>query len=292
MTDDRFQTLVKRLGLPHQLADFNDSVYEPLLQWILARSPKILGIQGTQGSGKSTLAQLLQARLQEHGRSVAILSLDDLYLDKASRRQLAQQVHPLLRTRGVPGTHDVALGEAVLQWVKTGQGPMSLPRFDKSQDDRSPTTQWTRLAEPPEMLIFEGWCLGVPAQSPEQLHAPVNRLEAEEDADGHWRHHVNQCLETYQISLFQHLDALVVLQAPSFDQVFHWRRKQEEALRQQRQGAGLMSDDDLKRFIQHYERLTRHALASLPQRADVLIPLNARQEPGPPIWPNREEGTS
>ncbi|MCH8531861.1 MAG: hypothetical protein LAT65_13510 [Saccharospirillum sp.] len=288
MTDDSFQSMLNRLGLPTQLADFNDSVYEPLLQWVLKRSPGILGIQGTQGSGKSTLAQLLQARLQSKGLSVAILSLDDLYLDKQSRQQLAQQVHPLFSTRGVPGTHDTELGCAVLDWVKNGHGPISLPRFDKSQDDRSPTSQWPQLPEPPDMLIFEGWCLGVPAQAQAQLSSPINRLETEEDPDGLWRSYANQCLEAYQRRLFNHLDALIVLQAPSFDQVFHWRRKQEEALRQSRQGAGVMNDAELERFIQHYERLTRHALVELPQLADVVIPLNAHQEPGAPIWRSSE----
>lgn len=283
MTDDNFQLMLTRLGLPAKLANFNETVYEPLLQWVMSQSLKILGIQGTQGSGKSTLAQLLQSQLQSQGLTVAILSLDDLYLGKQARQQLAQQVHPLLSTRGVPGTHDLELGESALDWIRNGRGSMALPRFDKAQDDRSPTTEWLHLSEPPDVLIFEGWCLGVPAQTPEQLVQPVNQLEAEEDANGRWRTYVNHCLEAYQQRLFRHLDALIVLQAPSFDQVFHWRRKQEEALRQKRQGVGVMSDAELMRFIQHYERLTRHALVKLPHLADVVIPLNADQEPGIPV---------
>lgn len=283
MTDDNFQLMLTRLGLPAKLANFHETVYEPLLQWVMSQSLKILGIQGTQGSGKSTLAQLLQAQLQSQGLTVAILSLDDLYLGKQARQQLAQQVHPLLSTRGVPGTHDLELGESALDWIRNGRGSMALPRFDKAQDDRSPTTEWLHLSEPPDVLIFEGWCLGVPAQTPEQMVQPVNQLEAEEDANGRWRIYVNHCLEAYQQRLFRHLDALIVLQAPSFDQVFHWRRKQEEALRQKRQGVGVMSDAELMRFIQHYERLTRHALVKLPHLADVVIPLNADQEPGIPV---------
>jgi D-glycerate 3-kinase len=176
------------------------------------------------------------------------------------------------------------LGERILHWVKTGQGSLALPRFDKALDDRCPPEQWTPLSDPPDLLIFEGWCLGVPAQSEHALTQPVNRLEAEEDPDGRWRFYVNERLHTYEKRLFSALDALIVLQAPSFDQVFHWRRKQEEALRQSRQGAGVMSDAELQRFIQHYERLTRHALDVLPGRADVLIPLSAGQQPGKPQW--------
>lgn len=35
-----------------------------------------------------------------------------------------------------------------------------------------------------------------------------------------------------------------------------------------------MDDSSLCRFIQHYERLTRHASAQLPQRADAVLVLD------------------
>ncbi len=36
-----------------------------------------------------------------------LLSIDDYYLSKIERLRISQKVHPLLITRGVPGTHDI-----------------------------------------------------------------------------------------------------------------------------------------------------------------------------------------
>ena len=71
--------------------------------------PIIIGINGAQGTGKSTLAKLLTSLLQQQGLGVANLSIDDFYLSKAKRADLASRVHPLLTSRGVPGTHDTEL---------------------------------------------------------------------------------------------------------------------------------------------------------------------------------------
>ncbi|PTT43253.1 kinase, partial [Stenotrophomonas sp. HMWF022] len=79
--------------------------------------PLILGLCGAQGSGKSTIA----ARLAKQVERSAILSLDDLYLTRAERQKLARAVHPLFATRGVPGTHDVALGVETIAAVARGE---------------------------------------------------------------------------------------------------------------------------------------------------------------------------
>ncbi|MFG1498501.1 hypothetical protein ABMA57_17865 [Saccharospirillum sp. HFRX-1] len=282
-TTDAFNAFLARSSLPAELSDYHDRLYQPLADWLLQRRPTILGIQGTQGSGKSTLAEVLKWQLEQQGLTVAILSIDDLYLPQAGRQRLAAQRHPLLATRGVPGTHDLALGETILHWVRHGVGAKALPRFDKSRDDRHPQADWPVLAEPPDMLIFEGWCVAMTAQPEAALEAPINRLEREEDPKGDWRRYVNDQLAGPYQHLFASLDALIVLKAPGFEQVFDWRRRQEEALRG-RGGSGVMNDDQLRRFIQHYERLTRHGLATLGEQADVVVPLDDRQRPGLPLW--------
>jgi len=86
-----------------------------LANTITAGELKVLGISGTQGSGKSTLAALLQFLLQQNGLRVVCLSLDDFYLTRKERRQLADTVHPLLMTRGVPVTHDISLAISIIQ---------------------------------------------------------------------------------------------------------------------------------------------------------------------------------
>jgi D-glycerate 3-kinase len=219
------------------------------------------------------------ARLQHaEGLPTALLSLDDLYLDPEDR---PTAIHPLFATRGVPGTHDVALGIATIDRLRAARpGAITrIPRFDKAHDRRFPAEQWESFVGPARVILFEGWCVGAPPQPAEALGAPVNVLEAEEDAEGRWRGHVNACLAGPYRALFSRIDFLVFLRAPSFERVFTWRRRQEEKLRARvGQGAeGLMDDAALRRFIMHYERLTRFILAIFPARADLVVALDADQ---------------
>ena len=237
----------------------------------------MVGICGSQGSGKSTVCETLTTSLRQSGVNVANLSLDDLYLPLAERVKLSESVHPLLRTRGVPGTHDIALGMETLDALgRTEQ--VRVPRFDKATDDRRPPELWDTVAGPVQLILFEGWCVGTRPQSAAALVQPINELEANEDASGRWRQHVNDHLASDYQRLFARIDLLVLLAAPSFDVVLKWRIQQEHALREQAQRAGgntrgVMSDAAVARFIQHYERLTRHTLAEMPARADLVIRL-------------------
>lgn len=237
-------------------------------------TPFLLGISGVQGSGKSTLA----AHLTQHaGHFDAVtISLDDVYLTRRERETLARHVHPLFATRGVPGTHDLALLHATLDALATASptAPALLPRFDKGQDDRLPSHQWPRIETPPRLIVLEGWCLGVPPQADSALPAPINALERDEDPHGHWRGHVNAQLSGPYAALWQRLDHLLLLHAPSFDIVTRWRDEQEHALRH-RAAPQAMDTDTLQRFIAHYERLSRHALACLPALADTVVTLDA-----------------
>lgn len=246
--------------------------------WLGPR-PLILGICGSQGSGKSTLARGLIDRL---GVRAATLSLDDLYLGKAARAHLARTVHPLLATRGVPLTHDVALGSAVLDAVKAGR-PVRLPRFDKASDEPLPEAQWEPIDAPLDLLILEGWCVGAVAQAGADLAAPVNDLERNEDPDGIWRRAVNAALGGPYQALFARIDRLVLLAAPGFDVVRGWRTQQEADLRavlaaQGRDATLAMTDAQIARFIQHYERITRAILQEMPGRADLTLRLDPDRE--------------
>jgi len=192
-------------------------------------------------------------------------------------------VHPLLRTRGVPGTHDVALGiELIGALTRSGaRAPVRLPRFDKLADEPWPAERWPLFDAPADLVLFEGWCVGARAQAPQALQAPVNELEAGCDPDGRWRHYVNAQLAGPYAALFGLLDHLLLLQAPGFEVVYGWRREQEIGLAFRRQApppaTASMSDAQLRRFIQHYERLTRHLLAEMPARADVVLELDAQR---------------
>lgn len=248
----------------------------------LARHEGLLvaGLCGAQGSGKSTLAQALLARFSGQRVPTALLSLDDLYCTRAEREALAQTVHPLFRTRGVPGTHDVALGMALVASLERGEAA-PLPRFDKALDDRSPEARWTPAPAGARLLLFEGWCLGAAPQPEAALAASVNALEQDEDPGGRWRRHSRAALAGPYQALFGRLDLLVMLAAPGFGIVRQWRAEQEAVLRAQAPAgsAGVMDDVAIDRFIQHYERLTRHMLAEMPARADLVIRLGADRTP-------------
>jgi D-glycerate 3-kinase len=255
---------------------------EPWLRQTLlaARSstPLLIGVCGAQGSGKSTLCAALQTRLAADGLASVSLSLDDFYLPRVERERLAVEVHPLLRSRGVPGTHDVDLCMQVIEALSRS-GEVAIPRFDKSVDDRLPRQQWDVVQTPLRVILLEGWCVGAVAQSEKYLAEPVNALEAHEDADGRWRRYVNaQLAGPYQL-LFAALDRLVLLAAPGFEVVQGWRLQQEQALRHRvgDAAAGLMDAAQIARFIQHYERLTRHILAEMPPRADLVLPLTPQR---------------
>ena len=275
---------LKRYRLPRNYAETAQRWFVPLAEALAtchkrAGRPLTVGINGSQGSGKSTLAALLCLLLeQQHGLAAVDISIDDFYLSHAQRHKLAHTVHPLLATRGVPGTHDVGLMVETLERLTRSTGSLAIPRFDKASDDPFPSTDWPRISAPLDLVIVEGWCLGTPPQAEEDLAAPVNRLEAEEDTDGRWRRYVNRRIaERYQ-PLYKTFDAWIMLEAPSFDCVYHWRLEQERKLADRLGDGGrnsrVMDEHGVRRFIEHFQRLTEYSLAALPQQAHFLYRLD------------------
>lgn len=238
-------------------------------------APMLVGIAGPQGSGKSTLA----ARIARTFPGAAILSLDDLYLPRADRRRLAEEVHPLLATRGVPGTHDVALGLATIAALRRGE-PVALPRFDKASDERVAEADWPRAAPECPLIVLEGWCLGAPPMPASRLVDPVNALEAAEDRDGVWRRWVDARLAQDYPALWEQIDALLWLAPPSFETVLGWRREQEAALRRAAPaGVAVMDNAAVERFVAHYERITRWMIETMPAVADRTVRMDAARLP-------------
>jgi D-glycerate 3-kinase len=236
-----------------------------------SRRPYILGLSGLQGSGKSTLARVMKVQAEARGWHTEILSLDDFYYSRSDREALAQQIHPLLRTRGVPGTHEIELLMSVLAALPKASEklPVPHPRFDKGRDTRMPPSRWPLATRQPRLIIVEGWALGIRPQTQAALASPINELERKEDPEGIWRNWVNKQLRGYQ-PLWRKFDALIVLLAPSWDIVQRWRSEQEEDLLA-RHAPLAMDPDAMVRFLAHYERLSRHALATLPALADTCV---------------------
>lgn len=250
------------------------SHFEPVLN--ASKRPLILGLAGAQGSGKSTVANRLQNQLDARGMRTAILSIDDIYLNPSERARLAKKVHPLFVTRGVPGTHEVDLGLRTLRALRRRR-TVSLPRFDKGADSKWPRRDWPRIARPVDAVIFEGWCVDAAPEKKAALAEPINDLEKREDAGGQWRRYVNKALAGKYQKLFNLIDYFIFLRAPSFDIVKDWRLQQEHELAASTPAGRqrhVMSDDEITRFIQHFERITRHMLDEAPRRADLTLHLD------------------
>jgi D-glycerate 3-kinase len=272
------------LQLPRSFADVVRTTYREIAGALLARKarvegPLVVGVCGSQGSGKSTLVAFLKLLLDWEMQSTAVLSLDDLYMTKRQRERLAREIHPLLTTRGVPGTHDVSLGLKTLKKLCNAgvRSRTALPAFEKARDDRKPRKDWQVFKGRPAFILLEGWCVDARPQTPAALIEPVNRLERDCDPDGIWRGYVNDQLAGPYRDLFAPIDVLLFLKAPSFDCVYKWRGLQEKKLRRSKRGRAVMNRKELENFIMHYERLTRWMLKEMPVRADILLPLDTEQ---------------
>lgn len=274
--------------LPPDFAEQVETVWRPLAtriaQGAAGRAPGfIVGVCGPQGSGKSTGVAVLARLLDDTGLSAATLSIDDVYLTREARQDLAARVHPLLATRGPPGTHDVDLAARTFEALG-GPGKVALPRFDKALDTRAPEAAWPLASAPVDVILFEGWCVGARPEPAEALKTPINALERERDPDGVWRAYVNAALAGPYRALFDRIGRLILLKPPGFEVVLGWRREQERKLRERlaREGRdpGLaMSDEAVEAFVAHYERITRHILDEMPARADEVVSLDAARRP-------------
>jgi D-glycerate 3-kinase len=267
----------------HPAAGYDEGFVARVLDRALAaragrRGPPVFGIAGLQGSGKSTLAAQLRALGARRGLDVAVLSIDDFYLTRRERLALGRRVHPLLATRGPPGTHDVGLAVATVDALRR-QRPgevVRLPRFDKIADRRLPPSRWTPVRRRPDLIVFEGWFLRVPPEPAAALRRPLNALERDEDPAGVWRRYCNAALAGYA-PLWDRLDALLLLRGPGFAQVPDWRWQQERMLQARHPGRRAMSRREVERFVLFFERVSRQMLRTLPARADWTVRLDARR---------------
>lgn len=263
----------------HATAGYAPEVVESMLEIALAqaREGRPFALAGLQGTGKSTLAARIADAAATRGVRAVVLSIDDFYLDRPERLALGRDVHPLLATRGPPGTHDVALACDVVDRL-LGGAPVRLPRFDKIDDVRLPESSWP-VVDGCGLVIFEGWFLRVPPQDAAALAEPVNALERDEDGAGTWRRYCNDALARDFPALWSRLPRLVFFRAPSFDVVPGWRWQQECTLQARHPDRRAMSRAEVERFVQLFERVSRHALDTLPSVADHVLRLDASRGP-------------
>tara|TARA_A100001011_G_C14278939_1_gene830607 strand:+ start:126 stop:995 length:870 start_codon:yes stop_codon:yes gene_type:complete len=248
-----FYVLAQRRGIP---VEHIPGYYEAVLNICQAAvscfdgSMLTLGIGGGQGTGKSTISFMVKNVLaQVFSISAEILSIDDYYLTRDERFDLAAKVHPLLAVRGVPGTHDMHWMRETISSLRSGES-CKVPVFSKGEDDR---LHYEQVKYPPEILILEGWCWGARHVPDEELQCPINELEAQRDSDLVWRRFVNQALASDIYQECFATDLQVFLNAPNMEAIFRWRFQQESQLIN---GGHIMSQAEIRNFIMHYQRIS------------------------------------
>ena len=255
-----------------------NNFYLPLSSWIYSlykkdNKIKMIGLSGGQGTGKSTITEILEFILKkEYGLETCVFSIDDFYKTKSERIKMSKVIHPLFLTRGVPGTHDINLLNKIIKKLKKKNfKPVLIPRFDKSVDDRHKKIKWIKIKKPPKIIIFEGWCVGAKYQRETTLIKPLNLIESKHDAELKWRKKVNYYLKKNYKKLFNSLDKLIYLKAPSFNYIFKWRLLQEKKLKLTSNNKNTMSKSNIREFIMFYERITKQMMKDFNIISDLTI---------------------
>ena len=257
----------------------------PLCFWINEKRKNkktlLVGLAGGQGTGKTTISTLLRLVLIKYFKlRVFKISIDDFYKTFRDREKMSNKIHPLFKTRGVPGTHDINLAKNFFQTLNAKKfKKIKLPKFDKSIDDRLKKKYYYDVKKKPEIVILEGWCVGAKHQSNNLIKKPINKLEKKEDSFLIWRKYVNEKLKKEYKKIFSMLDHFIYMKIPNFNAVFKWRLLQEKKLRKKSYfKKKIMSYNEIKRFIMFYERITLQMIKDLSKCASMVILLKKNHE--------------
>ena len=259
----------------------------PICFWVFKKakkkSPLIIGLAGGQGSGKTTISSILSLILKKYFKlKVFKISIDDFYKTKKQREILSKDKHSLLLTRGVPGTHDIKIMLDFFRKIKTKNfKSLKLPKFNKANDDRYKKKHWYKLKSRPDVVIFEGWCVGAKPQSLRLLKKPINALEKAYDKSLKWRRFVNLQLKTNYKKLYSQLDSLLYLKVKNFNLLKKWRIKQEEKLwlkAKSRKNLKIMNKKEVINFMQTYQRITEQMFKDAPKYSSIIMNLNKNHQ--------------
>ena len=248
----------------------------PIIDNIINSQDNKYLISGSQGVGKSTISNLLKLVIEKYyKKKVMLLSIDNYYLSKTQRFKLAKKIHPLLLTRGVPGTHNIKkLYQDINQFNKQ-KFPITIPYFDKINDD---IIKKRKIINNAQILLLEGWCCGSLPIKTKYLNQNVNQLESKYDKKNIWRKYYNSMLKSEYRKVFSMFNKKIYIQPPSFKYVLKWRSLQEKNNAKKSNSKNFMNKDKLKKFIQHYEKITKWMMKTMPHEVDILIKIDKNQK--------------
>ena len=259
----------------------------PISFWIASKAknkkPFIVGLGGGQGTGKTTITSIISIILKKYFKlNVFKISIDDFYKTRKERFLLSKKLHPLLMSRGVPGTHDINIMLDFFKKVKKSKfKSLKLPKFNKAIDDRCKKKLWYSIKKRPDVIIFEGWCVGARAEKNNTLKKAINSLEKIDDLKLVWRKFVNQQLKSKYKKLYNHLNTLLYLKVKNFSLLQRWRLKQEKKLwlkNKKLSNNKIMSKKEVIRFMQTYQRVTQNMIKGAPKYASIILNLNSNHQ--------------
>ena len=268
----------------------------PICFWISKKvnnkKPYFLGLAGGQGTGKTTIGSLIKIILTKYFRlNVFKISIDDFYKTRKERIELSKKIHPMLLTRGVPGTHDINIMLKFFRGIKKNKfRKMKLPSFNKAIDDRFPKKLWYQIDKKPDVIIFEGWCVGARPEKKNTLKESINFIEKENDQKHKWRYYVNDQLRTKYRKLYSQLNCLIYLKATNFNLLQKWRLKQEHKLwlkTKKKSNHKIMGKGDVISFMQTYQRITENMFRSMPKYASIILDLNSNHQIKTAVYKNK-----
>lgn len=244
------------------------------------KSTLIQGILGGQGTGKTTLSHILCLILKQLDYQTITISIDDFYKTYEERQKL-KKIDPRFIWRGPPGTHDIDLAINVLNQLKNPNNSNSIliPRFDKSlwngQGDRiEPET-----INHPDIVLFEGWFLGVRPIDNSQFNDAPLPIKTEEDRQ--FAKDINEQLKAY-LPLWEKLDRLMILYPQDYHLSQQWRKQAEEKMKSS--GKTGMSDQEVEDFVNYFwkalhPQLFITPLAKNPHLVDLVITIDKNHRP-------------
>ena len=268
----------------------------PVCFWINNKAnkkkPYFVGLAGGQGTGKTTISSLIKIILIKYFKlKVFRISIDDFYKTRKERISLSKRIHPMLLTRGVPGTHDINM---MLNFFKKAKSKkfkkLKLPTFNKATDDRFNKKHWYDLKNKPDVIIFEGWCVGARSEKNNTLKKNINSLEKAKDQKQIWRKYVNQQLKSKYKNLYSQLNCLIFLKAKNFSLLQKWRLKQERKLwlnSKKKTNLKIMSKGDIINFMQTYQRITQNMFKNMPKYAPIILNLNSNHQIKSAVYKNK-----
>ena len=231
---------------------------------------KIIGISALPGTGKTTLGKWLESISLKLKFKLSVISIDDFYLP-SEEMEFAIKNNPWNVSRGFPGSHSIDLmKEKLLKWKTDGQ--LNVPVFDKSlRNGLGDRAHWRE--ESPDLLIIEGWFLGVKPLSidldnSEKISPPLSVFESS------YRNKIQNNLDQY-LDVWNMIDQIWHLKPLKFEYLNEWKSNQEKSM-QFKSGSSL-KDDNLSNFL-------RMLNVSIPHKSfddinsDVLLMINQERK--------------